>query len=301
MADEDWPDNPQTPLDDATREQYQSTVTGPVPANPTYYAGGMGFRRAASLIGTGAAGVPGDIIQSVNTGIDTLREVPIFNSLMPRVPNIGPQIPIPTTEYLRNQFGVAPPAQGEAGRSEREMDLLGKTIGSGVTALALPGTRGWGMAGRGGNMLSAMIGAGTSGLAEEHFPDSWALQLLAGGAAGLSSTALARQLLGGGIRTFAQNAGGMTNALMRDYIGRAVGAGVAHMTGLPELLTTELGGMAGLMSHRMGRALAGTVLSPFGLKKSVAGFMGAIPEALQTYQGNQEWPDNPQIPLTAPQ
>jgi hypothetical protein len=290
MAEGGWPDNPQQAWDPAVREKYPEAIpsTAPsttVPASPASPAVDWtwpSFGRGAGLVATSALGVPGDVLTSVNKGIDAAREIPAVNALLPHIPDVGPQIPIPTTAYIRDQFGM----QGPQNRAERLLDTGGRALGAGAVSRLLPGAGG-------GAMLSGAAGTMAAGEAEEYFPDSVALQLLASAAGGLGSTTIARQLLFGGVRQLGQNVMGVGNALVRDYIGRAIGAGISHMTGLPEILSTEVGGLAGLLSHSAGRSIARNLFSRSGMRGAAAGAIGGMSEGLNTYGQSQMWPDNP--------
>ena len=279
MAD-DWPDSPQGDYD---REKYPPSRGFdyiPVPTGTTESSDIAppvrgGFRRDAALVGTSALGVPGDIINAGQPAINW-----IANSL--GVPDIGPQIPIPTTEYVRGRFDIAPPV----GEEERGADIAGRGIGTAATSALLPGSKFV-------NALSAGTGAATSGLVEEYFPDSVALQLIAGGLGSVGSAAIARQLLRGGVGNLVGNATGIGGSISREILGRVLGGAISHVTGLPEYLTTELGGLTGFLSHRMGRGIARNMLSWPGLGSTAIGTAAAVPGAVRTSEQNQLWPDSP--------
>jgi|SRR5215469_2675640 len=282
MADDTWPEAIQGDYDRGkyapesgyvARPTPSGTVAGPDTQADVPAATG-GFGRDVALATTSALGVPGDIINAGQPAINW-----IANRL--GVPDTGPQIPIPTTEYVRGGFGVKPPAKGS--QEEAAADIVGRGIGTTATYGAFPISR--------LNALSTGVGATLSGFSQEYFPDSWALQLLAGGVSGLATTSIARQVLSGGIRGIPGALANVGDVIGREIIGRVAGGLISSATGLPEYLSTELGGLAGAMSHRFGRGMVRNMLSLPGAKSTIMGTLGAIPGALETYRQSQQWPD----------
>src|SRR5215467_2494549 len=135
MAEDAWPDNPQQAWDPAVREKYpeaipsiESRTSPPIGWREVTPPVNTSLGRGAGLVATGALGVPGDVLSAVGTGIDTAREIPAINRLLPHMPDIG--IPNPTTDYIRGRFEMAPPQGG----LERGLDVTGRAIGTAALA-----------------------------------------------------------------------------------------------------------------------------------------------------------------------
>lgn len=238
---------------------------------------GGGVSRDLAVGSTRAAGTPFDLISDIKEPVLD----PIVNFLHNRIGlPTGPEIPIPTTEAQRSWYGVAPPQD----REERIADAVGQGIGTGVSALALPGVGG-------GAALSAGTGATASALSQEYFPDSLAMQMIASGVGGFGSALVARRLLFGALPSAAA-APSMVNTLTHEYVGRLIGAGVGALGGgeaSHSVIGAELGGIAGLIGGRWAAPAMRYLFSPTGMRSLIAGSLGGMPGEIGAANQRQNW------------